>query len=79
MTQILCKVAGRKAMIIGYGPGEAGQPKAIIISDGVLQAVNLNEIELVDVPKPLRKKRKSKKALSSTLSNEKYDYQIRLA
>lgn len=53
---ILVKVNGKDGAIIGYGPGERGQPKAIVVIDGGILAVALSDIELVSAPKKLQRK-----------------------
>lgn len=83
MTQILCKVYGKKAMIVGYVPGVAGSPKAVIISEGILKVVNLEDVDLENLPKELRKKKVKKPAStadspSPSPGQSEYDYQIRL-
>lgn len=52
--RLLVKVHGQESVIVGYGPGTAGQPKAIVILDGQLHAVELKDIELQRLPKQLR-------------------------
>ena len=56
--RLLVKVSGIDAMIIGYCPSEGGGPLAIVVVDGGLQAVPLSEIELLRLPKPLRRSRR---------------------
>lgn len=55
---LLCKIHGRPAAIVGYGPGEKGQPRAIVVMDGGLKAIRLDEVELPKLPKALRRKLK---------------------
>lgn len=56
--RLVVRVHDQLALIIGYGPGENGQPKAICVLDGGLTAVSLAEIELLSVPHKLRKRLK---------------------
>lgn len=44
--KIICKVHGKPAVIVGYGPGRKGRPRAIVITHGRLLDVPLKEIEL---------------------------------
>lgn len=50
------KLDKRPAAIVGYGPGVDGEPKAIVVVEGVLRAVALSAIELDDdrLPRKLR-------------------------
>ena len=71
---ILVKVNGKDGAIIGYGPGEHGQPKAIVVIDGGLLAVALSDIELVSVPKKLQRKvekshRRQRKAAAAQVTS----------
>jgi hypothetical protein len=50
MKNIVCKVHGSDAMIVGYAPGKKGRPMAIIITQGILKAVRLRDIDLGDLP-----------------------------
>ena len=54
--RLFVKVNNQDTVIVGYGPGIAGQPKAIVILDGALHAVELKDVELQRLPKPLRRK-----------------------
>lgn len=65
MTELRCKVDGHNAVIVGYGPGPRGVPKAIVIVSGELKAVKLKHIELLGLPDDLRPKPKLKIADSS--------------
>ena len=47
--KIFCKVNGKPSVIVGYGPGRKGRPRAIVISEGKLRDVGLKDIEL-DLP-----------------------------
>ena len=60
--KILCKVHGKPAMIVGYGPGRKGRPMAIVVTKGKLEAVRLRDIDLSDVPQDLGKVVKLKEA-----------------
>lgn len=60
VTELVCRVGGKNAMIVGYGPGLHGVPKAIVVVDGELRAVKLKHIQLVDLPVDLRAKDKSR-------------------
>lgn len=53
--RLLVKVNGKPTIIVGYGPGEGGVPKAIVVLDNRLHAVALSDIELPKLPKRLRK------------------------
>ena len=44
--KIFCKVRGKSAVIVGYGPGRKGRPRAIVITEGKLCDVALKDIEL---------------------------------
>lgn len=56
--KLIVKVGGIPAMVVGYGPGTNGEPKAIIVQEGKLRSVSLNDLELTDVPRSLRKAEK---------------------
>lgn len=60
--KILCKVAGKPAMIVGYAPGRKNRPVAIVITQGELRSVRLKDIDLTDVPQDLGKVVKMKEA-----------------
>ena len=53
--KILCKVHGKPAMIVGYGPGKKGRPVVIVITQGQLKAVRLKDVNLADLPQDLGK------------------------
>ncbi len=55
MTNLLCKIDGKPAIIVGYGPGPKGEPKAIVILNGELRAVKLKHIELENIPEEYQK------------------------
>jgi hypothetical protein len=59
---LLVKVRGADALIIGYGPGDGGTPKAIVVLAGAIEAVPLTDVKLVmgQFPKRLRRKLKNK-------------------
>lgn len=44
--KILCKVHGKEAVVVGYGPGRKGRVRAIIMSEGRLRDVALKDIDL---------------------------------
>jgi hypothetical protein len=44
--KIFCRVNGKQAVIVGYGPGRKGRPRAIVIANGKIQDVALKDIEL---------------------------------
>ena len=46
MRNIVCKVFGKPAMIVGYGPGRKGKVMAIVVVEGALRAVRLKDIDL---------------------------------
>lgn len=60
--KILCKVHGKPAMIVGYGPGRKGRPVAILISEGKMKSAPLKDIDLNEVPQDLGKVVKIKEA-----------------
>lgn len=60
--KILCKVSGKPAMIVGYGPGQKGRPVAIVITQGRLKSVRLKDIDLNDVAQDFGKVIKLKDA-----------------
>lgn len=62
--RLVVRVRGELTPIVGYGPGENGEPKAIVIINGGLVAVALSEIELLHFPHKMRKR--LKKALRKT-------------
>jgi hypothetical protein len=45
-VKIFCKIAGKNAVVVGYGPGRKGKPRAIVICEGKLRDVALRDIEL---------------------------------
>ena len=51
--RLACKVDGRPALIVGYTPGKKGKIHAVVITNGVMRAVRLKHIELVNPPEPL--------------------------
>ena len=53
--KILCKVNGKPAMIVGFGPGRKGRPVVIVITQGQLKSVRLKDIDLDNVPQDLGK------------------------
>ena len=63
---LLVKVHDREALIVGYGPGEAGSPRAIVLMDGALSAVPLSDVEVImkQIPKRLRRKLRKKPELT---------------
>jgi len=45
--------------VVGYGPGDNGSPRAIVINGTGLTAVDLSELELLDIPhKAMKQMRK---------------------
>lgn len=44
--KIFCQVHGKQAVVVGYGPGRKGRPRAIVISEGTLKDVALKDIVL---------------------------------
>jgi hypothetical protein len=64
--RLVVRVRGQLTPIVGYGPGEAGVPMAIVILDGGLHAVGLSEIELLHFPHKLRKRLKKALRKQST-------------
>ena len=44
--KIFCKVHGKDAVVVGYGPGRKGKPRAIVIAEGKLIDVALKDIVL---------------------------------
>jgi hypothetical protein len=44
--KIFCQVHGKQAVVVGYGPGRKGRPRAIVIRDGKLADVALRDIVL---------------------------------
>jgi hypothetical protein len=48
-VKIFCKVNGKQAVVVGYGPGRKGKVRAIVICEGRLQDVALRQLEL-DTP-----------------------------
>lgn len=50
------RVQGLNAAIVGYAPDGRGAVKAIVVMDGMLHAVALDQLELLNLPKKLRKR-----------------------
>jgi hypothetical protein len=53
--KILCKVNGKPAIIAGFAPGRKGRPMVVVITQGVMKAVRLKDIDLDNVPQDLGK------------------------
>ena len=49
-VKIFCHVHGKPAVVVGYGPGRKGKPRAIVIIDKQLKDVALRDIDLGDLP-----------------------------
>lgn len=47
--KLFCRVHGKQAVVIGYGPGRKGRVRAIVIVNGQLKDVGLKDIVL-DTP-----------------------------
>jgi hypothetical protein len=54
--KIFCKVWGKPAVIVGYGPGRKGKTMAIVITEGMIVAVRLKDVELTELPDLLKAK-----------------------
>ncbi len=46
--KVFCKVRGKSAVVVGYGPGRKGRIRAIVLSQGKMIDVALKDIELDD-------------------------------
>lgn len=44
--KIFCQVHGKQAVIVGYGPGRKGRPRAIVMTEGKLKDVALKDVVL---------------------------------
>ena len=44
--KVFCQVHGKPAVVVGYGPGRKGRPRAIVITQGLLKDVALKDIVL---------------------------------
>lgn len=65
------RVRDQLTFIVGYGPGTNGKPMAIVILDGHLDAVGLEEIELIHIPRRMeRKLRRARKRVKESESVE---------
>ena len=64
--RLIVRVQGQLSAIVGYGPGANGVPMAIVVLDGGLTAISLNDIELLNVPHKLRKKLKKARQAKET-------------
>ena len=75
--KILVKIGDIETAVVGYGPGTKGSPMAIVPwknKNGTytLKAIQLEDCELLDVPKPLKQRLKKlddkrhKRALENT-------------
>lgn len=51
--KLLCKVHGKPAVIVGYGPGRKGKVRAIVVVEGKLKDVGFKDIQLEGFEKSL--------------------------
>ena len=65
--RLLVKVGGVDAMIVGYVAVEE-RVNAVVVMNGALSAVGLDQIQLENLPKPLRKKVKRRAKSAARVS-----------
>lgn len=74
MRLIVETIEGEVGVVVGYGPGANGSPRAIVVfSNGNLQDFSLSEIKVAEFAKKAKRKiRKNFEAMVESISQEKH-------
>lgn len=67
--RLLVKVRNQNSVIVGYCPNEKGNPQAICVIDGRLEAVPLCDVELQRLPKALRAKHRRRQQVEEYVAS----------